>query len=62
MTINFCCSFDQGVSALESWFDFGKEKLLFESLGLCLFIVPPGSILMVVSQENEAIMLCTKLS
>jgi hypothetical protein len=40
MTINFCCSFDQGVSAFESWFDFGKEKMLIDSLGLCFFIVP----------------------
>jgi hypothetical protein len=36
MTINFCCSFDQGVNAFESWFDFGKEKMFIDSLG-CVF-------------------------
>jgi hypothetical protein len=53
MTIKFCCNFDKGVRTLESWFDFGKEKMFIDSLGLCLFIIPPTSILMVVSQENE---------
>lgn len=53
MTLNFCYIFYQGVSAFESWFDFGKEKMFVDSLGLCLFIVPPRSILMVVFQENE---------